>query len=336
MESKKSKIIKKVVVIGFIMLAFLLGGVSGWILSSRHNSQQVVKVTPIRSPESPFYKFIDPLVGFDVAVQQDFPELLLMKNNLEKYFAVETSANHLKMVGVYFRTLNDGHWFGIDDETGFHPGSLLKVPIMIAYFKKAETEQGFLQKKILYKASNTLSVVPPNSTPSLLTNNTLYTVEDLIKAMIIQSDNGAKDALIDAIESKYLEEVLREMGFSSIDEAATISPRLYANFFRRLHNSTFLSREDSEKALNILSQTEFVDGIRKGVPDSVPVAHKFGERGVYEENRLVGVELHDCGIIYQSSNHYLLCVMTSGYDEKILAGIIQKASSIVYTAIQTK
>ena len=42
-------------------------------------------------------------------------------------------------VSVYFRDLNNGNWFGIREHDKFSPKSLLKLPLMIAYFKWAES-----------------------------------------------------------------------------------------------------------------------------------------------------------------------------------------------------
>jgi beta-lactamase class A len=125
------------------------------------------------------------------------------------------------------------------------------------------------------------------------------------------------------------------MGFASVDDASQVSPRAYASFFRRLYNATFLTRELSERALDILSKTDFADGLRAGVPADVVVAHKFGERGIYEDGRVVGVELHDCGIVYAPAGPYLICVMTGGSDEKTLEAIICEISARVWAGLGT-
>ncbi len=42
-------------------------------------------------------------------------------------------------VSIYFRDLNNGNWFGIGEREKFSQKSLLKIPVMIAYFKWSET-----------------------------------------------------------------------------------------------------------------------------------------------------------------------------------------------------
>ena len=106
----------------------------------------------------------------------------------------------------------------------------------------------------------------------------------------------------------------------------TISAKNYSTFLRILYNSTYLNDSDSEKALDILSKTTFVDGLVAGVPKGTTIAHKFGEHvSSFHE-----IELHDCGIIYYPQNPYLLCVMTKGQDFSKLAKIIADISAMVY------
>lgn len=72
-------------------------------------------------------------------------------------------------------------------------------------------------------------------------------------------------------------------------------------------------------------------GLVAQLPSSVKVAHKYGERGIYEDTQLTGIELHDCGIVYAPGSLYYLCVMTRGKDTSKLAKVISSISAAVYT-----
>jgi beta-lactamase class A len=149
--------------------------------------------------------------------------------------------------------------------------------------------------------------------------------------MAVDSDNIAKDILLDHISQQYLNDVFQEMDVGYLQSTTgTISARSYIRFLSRLYNATFLDRSYSNYALKLLSEATFKDGLVAGVPSDVPIAHKYGERGIYEDNALTGVELHDCGIVYAKETPYYLCVMTSGKDEATLAGIIKEISAKVY------
>jgi hypothetical protein len=119
----------------------------------------------------------------------------------------------------------------------------------------------------------------------------------------------------------------------------TVSVKDYSYLFRLLYNGTYLSKSMSQYALELLSNVDFKDGLRLGVPAETIISQKFGERTFVEKNTITGVkrvlfkELHDCGIVYYPKNPYLLCVMTKGNDFKNLESVINKVSNIVYQEI---
>ena len=110
-----------------------------------------------------------------------------------------------------------------------------------------------------------------------------------------------------------------------------LSAENYASFFRVLFNASYLSRSLSEKALSLLAQSDFKDGLVAGVPPGIKVAHKFGFRitGINGEIK----QLHDCGIIYYPRHPYLLCIMTSGKSYEYLDDAIKELSRVVYQEI---
>ena len=91
-----------------------------------------------------------------------------------------------------------------------------------------------------------------------------------------------------------------------------------------------MSPARSEEALDLLTKSEFKDGLVAGVPPGVTVAHKFGERGAEGERMR---QLHDCGIVYCPRSPYVLCVMTRGEDFQQLIGTTEDISRLVYGEI---
>ncbi|MHB8709527.1 MAG: serine hydrolase, partial [Desulfuromonadales bacterium] len=74
------------------------------------------------------------------------------------------------------------------------------------------------------------------------------------------------------------------------------------------------------------------DGLTAGLPKSIEVAHKFGERG-----DLAGaMQLHDCGVIYHPDTPYLLCVMTRGDQHNQMTAAIAETSRMVYDEVTTQ
>lgn len=214
-------------------------------------------------------------------------------------------------ITVYFRDLKNGPWFNIGKTKEFYPASLLKVPQMIAVLKEADSNPAILKKKIDYNNPELKSVQNTDVADKLVFGKS-YTVEDLLKRMIVYSDNVSAILLEDATNPVDLRKTYDDLGipdpyYLNDQSGYMISPELYSSFFRVLFNASYLSKEMSEKALRYLIDTDYKKGLVAGVPPNIEVAHKFGLR------KINGVkQLHDCGIIYYPNHPYLLCVMTSG------------------------
>jgi len=105
---------------------------------------------------------------------------------------------------------------------------------------------------------------------------------------------------------------------------------------RVLYNASYLTNEYSEKMMELLTQSEFKDGLAAGVPDNLKIAHKFGISTVFTSSEEISSrELHDCGIIYHPDHPYILCVMTKGHSKlSDSEGIIKKISQNVYEAVE--
>ncbi len=52
-------------------------------------------------------------------------------------------------IGIYVRNLNNGPWFGINEDEKYSPASLMKVPILITFLKWIESDPNILTRKIL-------------------------------------------------------------------------------------------------------------------------------------------------------------------------------------------
>lgn len=252
----------------------------------------------------------------------------------------EKSANRLKFASVYFRDLEAGPTFGIDERVDYIPASLLKLPLVLTYFEIAETKPELMEEEVFYDDS--IGQIIPNQTfePSdKLIPNRSYKVKDLIDHSIINSDNVASQLLFDYLDTfggkELLAETYRNLGILEMGadfDFKAVNAKSYGSIFRMLYNASFLNPELSEELLSLLTRSEFTDGLKAGLPSGVKIAHKFGERYLNSGEK----QLHDCGIIYYPQNPYLLCVMTEGYDFDQLTGLIQTISNEVYKEVDSR
>ncbi len=228
--------------------------------------------------------------------------------------------------GVYFRELHDGPWFGVNEGESFTPGSLLKVPLAMSVYSAAEDDPALLDRSISYTGAPSpeeyfkAPVIEPGKS---------YTIRELVRATIANSDNNAAYLLAETVGMDALDDTYAHLGIESPVSGSDYSTnvRAYASFFRVLYTATYLDRSASEELLSILSESAFTQGIVAGVPKNITVAHKFGERSLGNSDIN---QLHDCGIVYVPGNPYLLCVMMRGRDFDTLAKSIAQVSSLVY------
>jgi beta-lactamase class A len=224
--------------------------------------------------------------------------------------------------------LNDGTWFGIDESTMFTPGSLLKVPLALSILRRYESDPSFARKPLTYTGDDAekLQTFPPLEYAKA---GKAYTLPELLRLSLMFSDNNATGLLTTLIDFHELQESYSDLGITPPEAGKDylMSVRTYTSFFRILYNATYINHTDSNAVLDLLSQSSFTQGLRAGVPEHVPVAHKFGERVTAD---LQESQLHDCGIVYQEDTPYILCVMLRGKDMKVLPPIIAEISRITY------
>ena len=277
------------------------------------------------------YDFINPLLACEFTDLKD-SRYIAVENQARAYIKEALLAGRASQVAFYIRGIGTGSWTGLNENESFAPASLYKVPVLITYLKLAETFPDILGEKVVFSLpirSDRQNIKPTEH----LVTGAEYAIEELLRRMIVYSDNDASLFLLGHIDQKYFDEVFSDLGLvpPSVTDVAKniITPKQYAFFLRILYNASYLSRPASEKALKLLSETDFKDGIVAGIPADIAVAHKFGEF-IDSGNGLIStIELHDCGIVY-ASQRYALCVMTRGKDIGDLEKIIADISRIVY------
>jgi len=237
-------------------------------------------------------------------------------------------------VSVYLRDLTNGGWLEIGSKELYQPASLMKLPTLIAAYKRYDTTPEYFNE-----VAEASLVFGKNATQNIISGEPLaegqeVTIGDLVRRTVLFSDNMAHDTLAGRLGIIRIESVLEDFGIPPLTtvEEYKISPRIYARFLRILYNSTYLSQKSSEELLTLLTKSKFDKGIRAGVPKNVTVASKFGERVMNIEG-VKKFQLHDCGIVY-ASRPYILCIMTRGPSFEPLYEKISGVSKLVYDVMQ--
>lgn len=313
-----------------LIIVFCLGWFSHTAYSHFFTQKREGYSFPVRE-NSPVYKFTNPLLFVDNS-KIIFHELDPLKDTLNEYINDAKSKNSLENVSVYYRDLNTGKWTGVNENDPFLPSSMLKVAILMVYLNLAESDPSILSSKLHFHAPD--NYFGQNFPPENKLEEGDYSVETLLRQMIIESDNQAADILSTTKEKELLtfyKTLLLPMPPEKLhDYMSAVS---FSTLFRTLYGSTYLQPSLSEQVLKLLSDTKFHLGLVAGVPKETVVAHKFGEHTIFHTDltKPTEYELHDCGIVYAPNSPYLVCIMTKGGNFTDLEKTLKDISSIIYT-----
>jgi beta-lactamase class A len=278
------------------------------------------------------YPMLSPTIRH--TVYTPLPPLRQKTEDLAQSLLDSGEASH---ISVYFQSLNSGYWFGLNEHEKFKPASLMKFYWLIAAFKEAERNPDILKKQVTIDQvfDGMRQAFRPEE--ELVAGST-HTIAVLLERMIRYSDNTAGITVSYVIPAATLEQVYRDFAvpFDPNSDSDIVSVKLLSMALLSLYSSSYLSPANSQKALEILGGAEFDKGLRAGVPENVKVAHKFGERGVYNPDGSVVQQLHNCGIVYHPRFPYILSVMTRGEDPEKLASIITSISRMVYSEVNAR
>lgn len=190
-----------VIVVASATIGFVLGK---YVFSAKPSNVQIVQEKNLQEVRESGYKFISPLLECETG--KDYYKLNgldSLQNEVEELVAQQKKSGLITDAAVYFRDLNNGPWFGVNEHVAFSPASLLKLPVMMAYYKKAESDPEFLKKKVTYEAKDALldqNIAPKES----LQIGKAYTFEELLERMMVYSDNAALTLLEHNIDSNSL------------------------------------------------------------------------------------------------------------------------------------
>lgn len=224
----------------------------------------------------------------------------------------------------YFEYLPTGTSIGVNEKNNFNPASLGKVPLAMALY--LGSEKGTVKRD--QKVSIQLEHINDKS-GSLYKRGvgTELSLGEVIDVMLRESDNTAAAILAEYVIDEDYQEVYKGLDIEfPADNNNLISAKGYSSILKALYFSSVLNKEDSQRILNLLTETIFKDKLVAGVPKGVSVAHKIG---------FWGEELYsDCGIVYVPHRSYLLC-MISKSNENEARSRMKTASQVIYNYIST-
>ena len=284
----------------------------------------------------------DPLITVTPTLQNS-PHFAGIQSTVQKYIDHQKNMGLLS-AAVHFRDINTVEGFVVNPTEKYYPASLYKVFLMITYFKLAEDDPTILNKEIYYSGARDGDAREEIRSAVQLSHGTTYTTLQLIQHMIRYSDNNALRLLTDNLTDAQSHIYLQVFGDLNVDPSTvdqqtdSLTVGGYATVLAALYNASYLDRSYSERALTLMTESDFTAGIESGVPNGVIVAEKFGEAQIETNHAIVGKQLSNCGIVYYPSHPYRLCIMTKGDGNhiKFLEGVIEDISRLIYQDMEIR
>jgi beta-lactamase class A len=230
-----------------------------------------------------------------------------------------------------------------NDTVSFPSASTIKVPIMLTAFKAAEHDPGVMRERIVFHSDE---LIGGSDFLQNASDGQAFTVAELMRPMIQQSDNTASNLLITHFGFAQINAVIRDAGMKNtqlkrhfLDFAAIghhmdnrTTPEDMGHLLFEIEHAvreeirTVASPESCRRMIGIMLGQTDRDTIPRGLPSGVAVANKTGE---------LSRSRSDVAIVDPYGNSpYVLAVYTNGLDspQEAYDGIA-RISRVIYGRI---
>lgn len=231
---------------------------------------------------------------------------------------------------VFVWDYESGKFADIKANTVYSAASIIKVPVLIQTFKAIEAGMLNINDKIAmtdyYKSEGSGSL-------QFKGVDAVYSIDDLARVMITESDNSATNMLLSATGGmNAMNSSLRKWGMKETrindwlpDLAGTnvTTAREMAKLLYNIDNPNFLTISSREKMVDYMGHVHNNRLIQAGLPSDAIFMHKTGD---------IGKMLGDAGIVYTPNGKKYIVVMLVNrpYNSPEGKDFIVKASSMIY------
>ena len=231
---------------------------------------------------------------------------------------------------IYVWDYESGKHADLNSDEVYSTASIIKIPVLIQLFRAIEMGMIKLDDRIAmtnyYKSEGSGSLQFKGS-------KAVYTVDDLARVMITESDNSATNMLLDATGGmNAMNQSLRKWGMKEtrindwlpdLKGTNVTTSKEMATLLYNIDNPNFLSLASREKMVDYMSHVHNNRLIQAGLPQDAIFIHKTGD---------IGKMLGDAGIVYTPNGKKYIVVMLVDrpYNAPQGKDFIVAASSLIY------
>lgn len=207
-------------------------------------------------------------------------------------------------LGVYVRNLSSGVSGGINADRRFAAASLYKVPVLVEVYKQQRLKRFGWDDRLTIRQDHWTD----GSGVLQARVGTSLTVGELLRLMIVESDNIAANMLSELVGIQQVNDTMVQLGLRSTrvvdfrgNEGPTTSAEDMGRLFEFIASGRLVDAQTSEEAIRLLEQKQKQQWLADGLPFWGRLAHKWGD---------LPNARHDAGIIYTPHNQIVLAVLT--------------------------
>ena len=235
---------------------------------------------------------------------------------------------------VWVEDLGTGRTWRLADTVPYHPASTMKLPVMVALVRAAESGALALDDRVILEnrfrsivdGSPYTLVREEDSDPALYDRvGAPISLRELNHLMIVRSSNLATNALIERLGADSVTRVAAALGADGVivrrgvEDAKAFAAGLnnvatargLGRLLAAIERGTAASAAGTAVMRTTLLAQEFNDEIPAGLPAGTPVAHKTG---------WITGQTHDAAIVYPPGRApFVLVVLTRGIADRTTA-----------------
>ena len=246
----------------------------------------------------------------------------------------ELAKQNNNKVGICFIDIKTGLKLSVNGKKKFAAASVAKVPVMATVYHLMESGKISISEKIKFREQDKIG---GSGVLQWMRGNTEYTIRNLMRLMIVLSDNTATRLVIDRIGTSEINSYLTNIGLTNtviVDDTCLNEPPNpkmnytsaddLADLLYMIRASNSFMDVSKKDMITFMKAQRYRWGIWRGVPRGVIVADKTGN--------IEGV-LNDAGIVYSKHGDYILSIFTQGFKKpKEARKLINKVSELVYNS----
>ncbi|CAA9408756.1 MAG: Beta-lactamase class A-like and penicillin binding proteins (PBPs) superfamily [uncultured Rubrobacteraceae bacterium] len=207
------------------------------------------------------------------------------------------------VAGVYVRDLDEGFGYGVRADETFFSASIIKVPVMVAVYRKVEKGDLKFSQEVELKKEDWAAGAGWLQWEKA---GTKQTVGDLLLLMMTQSDNVATNALVRMVGGRdHVNRVAESLGakdtllYQKVSSERGAVPRLdnrttprdMATMLQKIADGKAANEKSCGYMIDLMHTDELDWWLDAGLPDEVDAANKAG--WLYQVYGDVGIVEHD-------------------------------------------